>query len=77
MNIRSAITDSEILACYPAMRELRPHTAEDQFLSRVRNQAKPAIGFCLSKSRMVWSLSQGSGWEKTWRGVASCTSTTL
>lgn len=40
MNIRSAITDSEILACYPAMRELRPHTAEDQFLSRVRNQAK-------------------------------------
>lgn len=40
MNIRTAITDSEILACYPAMRELRPHIAEDQFLSRVRNQAK-------------------------------------
>jgi len=38
MNIRIAITDAEITACYPAMRDLRPHIAEDQFLSRVRSQ---------------------------------------
>lgn len=38
MNICLATTDSEIAACYPVMRELRPHLAEDQFLSRVRNQ---------------------------------------
>ena len=38
MNIRIAITDAEIAACYPVMRELRPHIAEDQFLSRVRGQ---------------------------------------
>lgn len=38
MNIRIATTDSEIAACYPVIRELRPHIAEDQFLSRVRSQ---------------------------------------
>ena len=38
MNIRIATTDAEIVACYPVMRELRSHIAEDQFLSRVRSQ---------------------------------------
>jgi GNAT superfamily N-acetyltransferase len=38
MNIRLATTDIEIAACYPVMRELRPHVAEDAFLSRVRGQ---------------------------------------
>lgn len=38
MSIRIATTDSEIAACYPVMRELRPHIEEDQFLSRVRSQ---------------------------------------
>jgi len=38
MNIHIATTDSEIVACYPVMRELRPHIAEGQFLSRVRRQ---------------------------------------
>lgn len=38
MNISIATTDSEISACYPAMRELRPHIAEGQFLSRIRAQ---------------------------------------
>lgn len=38
MNIRIATTDTDIVACYPVMRELRPHIAEDKFLSRVRNQ---------------------------------------
>ena len=38
MNIRVATTDKEIAACYPVMRELRPHIAEDHFLARVRSQ---------------------------------------
>ena len=38
MNIRIATTDAEMAACYPVMRELRSHIAEDQFLSRVRSQ---------------------------------------
>ena len=38
MTIHIATTDSEIAACYPVMRELRPHLAENQFLSRIRNQ---------------------------------------
>lgn len=38
MNIRVATTDTEIAACYPVMRELRPHIAEEQFLPRVRSQ---------------------------------------
>lgn len=38
MTIHIAITDAEIAACYPVMRELRPHIAEDQFLARVRSQ---------------------------------------
>jgi GNAT superfamily N-acetyltransferase len=38
MNIRIATTDHEIVACYAAMRELRPHVAEDRFLSRIRGQ---------------------------------------
>ena len=38
MNICIATTDSDIAACYPVMRELRPHIMEDHFLSRVRSQ---------------------------------------
>ncbi len=40
MNIHIAITETEITACYPVMRELRPHIAEEQFLSRVRGQER-------------------------------------
>jgi GNAT superfamily N-acetyltransferase len=40
MKIRIATTDSEIRACYPVMRELRPHVAAEDFLSRVRAQEK-------------------------------------
>lgn len=40
MSIRVATTDSEIAACYPVMRELRPHVAENQFLTRVRSQER-------------------------------------
>ena len=38
MHIRIATTDVEIADCFPVMRELRPHIAENQFLSRIRSQ---------------------------------------
>ncbi len=38
MIIRIATTDVDIMACYAVMRELRPHVAEDQFLTRIRSQ---------------------------------------
>jgi GNAT superfamily N-acetyltransferase len=36
MKLHLAITDAEIIACYPVMRELRPHLLEAEFLSRIR-----------------------------------------
>jgi ribosomal protein S18 acetylase RimI-like enzyme len=37
--LREATTDAELLACWPVMRELRPHlTAADTFIERVRRQ---------------------------------------
>jgi GNAT superfamily N-acetyltransferase len=38
MNIRTATTESEIRACYPAMHELRPHLSEEAFVSQVQRQ---------------------------------------
>ena len=38
MNIQIATSDSEIAACYPVMRALRPHISEEQFLSQFRTQ---------------------------------------
>jgi len=38
MNIQFAESDAEIEACYPVMRELRPHVDPDDFLPRVRRQ---------------------------------------
>jgi GNAT superfamily N-acetyltransferase len=49
MDIQLASGDEAIAACYPAMRELRPHVGEQEFLSRVR--AQQAAGYrlaCLS-----------------------------
>ena len=40
MSVRIATTDSQIAACYPVMRELRPHIAQERFLVRVRKQEK-------------------------------------
>ncbi len=40
MEIRIAKTDAEIANCYPVMLELRPHLAEESFVSRVRSQEK-------------------------------------
>jgi GNAT superfamily N-acetyltransferase len=49
MQISVAETDADIAACYAVMRELRPHIAEDEFLSRVRRQE--ATGFRLAMMR--------------------------
>jgi GNAT superfamily N-acetyltransferase len=40
MEIHIAQSDAEIAACYPVMRELRPHITDDAFVSRVRAQEK-------------------------------------
>ena len=40
MKIRQAGTDKEIVACYPVMRELRPHIPDIEFVNRVRRQEK-------------------------------------
>lgn len=40
MIIHVATSDAELAACYPVMRELRPHIAQEQFVSRVRGQER-------------------------------------
>src|SRR3954469_8808779 len=39
MQILHATSDSEIAACFPVFRELRPHLVEADFIPRVRRQA--------------------------------------
>jgi GNAT superfamily N-acetyltransferase len=38
MDIRPCQTEAEILACFPAMHELRPHLTEDAFVAQVQRQ---------------------------------------
>ena len=38
MDIRTAITESEIRTCYAAMGELRPHLSEEEFVVQVQRQ---------------------------------------
>ncbi len=40
MTILIAATDADIAGCYPPMRELRPHIAAVDFVSRVRSQER-------------------------------------
>lgn len=54
MNIRIAITDADVAACYSVMRELRPHVAEDQFLARVRNQEKSGYRLAFVQEGDAW-----------------------
>jgi len=42
MDIEIVSTDEAIAACYPVMRELRPHIGEQDFLARVRAQQAAA-----------------------------------
>ncbi|MDX1252157.1 MAG: GNAT family N-acetyltransferase [Gammaproteobacteria bacterium] len=38
MDIRLAITETEIKACFPAFHELRPHLSEKDFMAQVQRQ---------------------------------------
>ncbi|MER2529572.1 MAG: GNAT family N-acetyltransferase [Candidatus Competibacter denitrificans] len=38
MEIRTALTEAEITACFPAMHELRPHLSEAEFVAQVQRQ---------------------------------------
>ena len=40
MNIGIPTSDAEIAACYPVMKELRPHIPEAEFLSRIRRSER-------------------------------------
>ncbi len=40
MDICVAQTEAEIEACFPAIRELRPHLLESQFVSQIQRQMK-------------------------------------
>ncbi len=40
MPCQLAKTDSEVLACYPVMSQLRSHIAEREFVARVRSQER-------------------------------------
>ncbi len=55
MKIHIATTDTDIAACYPVMHELRPHIAEDQFLSRVRSQEASGyrLAFVLDSGNII------------------------
>jgi GNAT superfamily N-acetyltransferase len=46
MAVHLAETDSQILACFPVLGELRPHLVEAQFLARIRRQM--AGGYALA-----------------------------
>ena len=38
MNIKTAVSEADIRTCYPAMRELRPHLSEEEFVAQVQRQ---------------------------------------
>jgi GNAT superfamily N-acetyltransferase len=69
MHCQLAETDTEILACYPVMAELRPHLPEQEFVAPVRRQqhdgyrlvfleeageVRAVAGFRLSESLAWW-----------------------
>ena len=70
MKIRLAITDAEIAACFPVLRELRPHLVEDQFLSRVRGQEQSGyqLGFAEQSEGVVavagFRVSENLAWGR-------------
>ena len=55
MTICTASTDTEIAACYPVIRELRPHIAEHHFLSRIRSQESAGyrLAYVYASNRVV------------------------
>ena len=70
MHCQLAETDTEILACYPVMAELRPHLPEQEFVARLRRQQHDGYRLvCLEEAGEVWAvagfrLSQSLAWGK-------------
>lgn len=57
MKIDIASSDEQILACYPVMRELRPHIAEADFLPQVRRQQQGGYQLaCLQTAQGIVAL---------------------
>jgi GNAT superfamily N-acetyltransferase len=38
VDVHVAISDAEVVRCFPVMRQLRPHIAEENFLATIRRQ---------------------------------------
>ena len=51
MKIRIATTDSEIAACYPVIRELRPHLEEALFVDRIQEQERAGYHLAFVEQR--------------------------
>ncbi len=72
MEIRSAESESEIAACYPVLKQLRPHLTAEKFLSQVQRQMQ-AYGYTLIyaldrgeiKAAAGFRISEFLGWGKT------------
>lgn len=69
MNIQLAHTDAEIQACYPVLRELRPHLVEAEFVTRIRRQASAGYRLvCAMKSTPVavagFRVSENLAWGR-------------
>ncbi|MGD8587372.1 MAG: GNAT family N-acetyltransferase [Chromatiales bacterium] len=55
MTVQLAKDDRDILACYPLIRELRPHIGEAQFLSHARSQEKTGyqLAFVIAEDELM------------------------
>ena len=51
MKIQIANTDSDLLACFPVMRELRPHVERGEFLSSIRNQERAGYRLAFAQAQ--------------------------
>lgn len=54
-HVSLAESDAEILACFPVMRELRPHLQEAQFVARIREQQQSGyqLAYCCAGAAVV------------------------
>jgi GNAT superfamily N-acetyltransferase len=59
---REALTDEDILRCWPLFRQLRPHLAEAEFLPRVRRQ-QAAHGYVLTRLEADGAVVSAAGWR--------------
>ncbi len=65
--IAFATSDAEIAACFPVMRQLRPHLAEDDFVPRVRRMQ--GQGFQLAYARDAGAVVVVAGHVLQWPAV--------